>query len=95
MIEDVVQVVQLAAHPVAGVEWPGLAIGGVKIAAEAAKSARIGARALKGVYARIIKPFEFDPFSREEVRPKNGRYEFVIDEDLVRRSLRTILTIPA
>ena len=35
-----------------------------KIADEAAKSARIGARALKAVYGRVIKPFEFDPFSR-------------------------------
>ena len=34
-----------------------------KIAEEASKSSRIGARALKSVYGRIIKPFEFDPFS--------------------------------
>ncbi len=34
-----------------------------RIAEEAAKSSRIGARALKSIYGRIIKPFEFDPFS--------------------------------
>jgi ATP-dependent Clp protease ATP-binding subunit ClpX len=66
-----------------------------KIADEAAKSSRIGARALKGVYARIIKPFEFDPFSHEQVQPKGDGHELTIDEDLVRQGLRQEFTIPA
>jgi ATP-dependent Clp protease ATP-binding subunit ClpX len=70
--------------------------GALRLAAEAAKSPRIGARALKGVYALVIKPFEFDPFSHPEVQPQgDGRYTFTIDEDLVRRSLHKELTIPA
>jgi len=60
-----------------------------RIADEAAKSARIGARALKAVYGRIIKPFEFDPFTHEEVRKNGDRHRLVIDEAMVRRALRT------
>ena len=59
-----------------------------RIADEAAKSSRIGARALKAVYGRVIKPFEFDPFSHEEVHSDKGRHELVIDEPLVRKALR-------
>ena len=62
-----------------------------KIADEAAKSSRIGARALKSVYGRIIKPFEFDPFSREEVKPLNGGggpHRLVIDDKLVSEGLK-------
>ncbi|HEX9945313.1 MAG TPA: AAA family ATPase [Thermoanaerobaculia bacterium] len=62
-----------------------------KIAEEAAKSSRIGARALKSVYGKIIKPFEFDPFSREEVQPVNGGggpHRLVIDDKLVAEALK-------
>jgi ATP-dependent Clp protease ATP-binding subunit ClpX len=62
-----------------------------KIAEEAAKSSRIGARALKSVYGKIIKPFEFDPFSREEVRTANGDggpHRLVIDDKLVSEGLK-------
>ena len=62
-----------------------------KIADEAAKSSRIGARALKSVYGRIIKPFEFDPFSRDEVKPLNGNggpHRLVIDDKLVSEGLK-------
>ena len=59
-----------------------------RIADEAAKSSRIGARALKAVYGKIIKPFEFDPFSHAEVQRDGDRHRLVIDEDLVRKSLR-------
>jgi ATP-dependent Clp protease ATP-binding subunit ClpX len=62
-----------------------------KIAEEAAKSSRIGARALKSVYGKIIKPFEFDPFSREEVKPVNGAggpHRLVIDEKLTNEALK-------
>ncbi len=62
-----------------------------KIADEASKSSRIGARALKSVYGKIIKPFEFDPFSREEVKPLNGAggpHRLVIDDKLVNEVLK-------
>jgi ATP-dependent Clp protease ATP-binding subunit ClpX len=62
-----------------------------KIAEEASKSSRIGARALKSVYGKIIKPFEFDPFGREEVRPLNGAggpHRLVIDDKLVSEALK-------
>jgi ATP-dependent Clp protease ATP-binding subunit ClpX len=60
-----------------------------RIAEEAAKSSRIGARALKSVYGRIIKPFEYDPFSREEVQKNGGdTYKLVIDEKLVGEALK-------
>jgi ATP-dependent Clp protease ATP-binding subunit ClpX len=60
-----------------------------KIAEEAAKSSRIGARALKSVYGRIIKPFEFDPFSREEVQPNgDGKHHLTIDDKLVSEALK-------
>jgi len=59
----------------------------LRIADEASKFSRIGARALKAVYGRIIKPFEFDPFSREEVREAEGGHQLVIDEKVVDRAL--------
>jgi len=59
-----------------------------RISDEAAKRSRIGARALKDIYGRIIKPFEFDPFSRPEVQKEGKRHRLVIDENLVRSSLR-------
>jgi ATP-dependent Clp protease ATP-binding subunit ClpX len=60
-----------------------------KIAEEASKSSRIGARALKSVYGKIIKPFEFDPFSREEVQQNGGgRHRLVIDEPIVANALK-------
>jgi ATP-dependent Clp protease ATP-binding subunit ClpX len=59
------------------------------IAEEASKSSRIGARALKSVYGRIIKPFEFDPFSREEVQKNGGEmHKLLIDEKLVATALK-------
>jgi len=60
----------------------------LKIAAEAAKSSRIGARALKAVWGKIIKPFEFDPFSHEEVRAEGDGHRLVVDEALVTRALK-------
>lgn len=60
-----------------------------RIADEAAKSARIGARALKSVYSRVIKPFEFDPFSREEVVPDGTGHRLTIDEKVVAEALKS------
>ena len=59
-----------------------------KIAEEASRHSRIGARALKSVYGRIIKPFEFDPFSRQEVQANGGAHRLVIDEPLVTSAMR-------
>jgi ATP-dependent Clp protease ATP-binding subunit ClpX len=61
-----------------------------RIADEASRSPRIGARALKGVYGRIIKPFEFDPFSHSEVKEIAEGHSLVIDDNLVRRALRPL-----
>ena len=58
-----------------------------RIAREAAKSSRIGARALKTVYSRIIKPFEFDPFSRPEVTAQGDGRRLVIDKETVVKAL--------
>ena len=59
-----------------------------RIAMEAAKSSRIGARALKAVYGKIIKPFEFDPFSHPEVQENGEGHRLVIDEGMVRKAMR-------
>ena len=45
-----------------------------------AKSRRIGARALKTVYSRIIKPFEFDPLSQNRVSVDGDSHRLEIDE---------------
>ncbi len=58
-----------------------------RIAREAAQNRRIGARALKTVYSQIIKPFEFDPYSRSEVVKNGDGYKLEIDEELVRKGL--------
>jgi ATP-dependent Clp protease ATP-binding subunit ClpX len=59
-----------------------------KIAEEASRHSRIGARALKSIYGRIIKPFEFDPFAHEAVRQNGGGHRLVIDEALVADALQ-------
>jgi ATP-dependent Clp protease ATP-binding subunit ClpX len=60
-----------------------------KVADEAAKSSRIGARALKAVWGRIIKPFEFDPYSQPDVKPDGDRHRLVVDEAIVVRALKS------
>ena len=62
-----------------------------KIADEASKSRRIGARALKAVFSKIIKPFEFDPFSHPQVKKVDDGWRLVIDEPLVLSSLKPAL----
>jgi ATP-dependent Clp protease ATP-binding subunit ClpX len=59
-----------------------------KIADEAVKSSRIGARALKAVWGKIIKPYEFDPFGQPDVKKDGDRYSLVVDEPVVMRALR-------
>ncbi len=58
------------------------------VAAQAAEQSRVGARALKDVYGRIVKPFEFDPFETglvKQLGPSN--YELTITERIVRDAL--------
>jgi ATP-dependent Clp protease ATP-binding subunit ClpX len=61
------------------------------VADEAAAHKRIGARSLKGVWGKIIKPFEFDPFSRSELRREGDQARLVVDEGLVGDSLKSPL----
>ncbi len=62
-----------------------------KIADEASRSRRIGARALKAVFSKIIKPFEFDPFSQRQVIQEGDRSRLLIDEALVVDALKSPL----
>ena len=64
-----------------------------RIAREASKNRRIGARALKTIYSQIIKPFEFDPWSHPEVVQENGRHRLVIDRALVMNRLEEAATV--
>lgn len=59
-----------------------------KVALEAAKSTRIGARALKAVWGRVIKPFEFDPFDNDKIEKQEEGHRLVIDEDVVDDRIR-------
>ncbi len=59
-----------------------------KVAEEAALSRRIGARALKAVWGRIIKRFEFDPFSQPEVAREGERFRLVVDDRVVYQALK-------
>ena len=59
-----------------------------KIADEASKSSRIGARALKAVWGKIIKPYEFDPFGQTDVKQEGDRHRLVVDEAIVLRALK-------
>lgn len=65
-----------------------------KIAEEASRSSRIGARALKSVYGKIIKPFEFDPFSQPQVTQAEDnpeRHKLLIDDTLVDEALKPLI----
>lgn len=61
------------------------------IAQKAALQSRVGARALKDVYSRVIEPFEFDPF--EESRQEHmealdgGRHALTLSEELIHQRL--------
>ncbi len=59
-----------------------------KIAEEASRSSRIGARALKAVWGKIIKPFEFDPFSQPDVKAEGNGHKLLVDDALVVRALK-------
>ena len=59
-----------------------------KISEEAARHARIGARALKSVYGKMIKPFEYDPYGNSDVVREGDGYRLTINEEIVNRSLK-------
>ncbi|MDH3627753.1 MAG: AAA family ATPase [Acidobacteriota bacterium] len=61
------------------------------VAQTASEARRIGARSLKEVYGRIIKPFEYDPFGREEVVKNGDGYRLLLDEGVVTRALKSSL----
>ena len=60
-----------------------------RVAEAAARSRRIGARALKEVWGRIIKPFEFEPENRSEVQPQGDGRRLVVDETIVMEALKS------
>ena len=49
-----------------------------KIARHAALQPRVGARALKDVYSRVIKPFEFEPFQEGKLDKRENGEGFVL-----------------
>jgi ATP-dependent Clp protease ATP-binding subunit ClpX len=59
------------------------------IANRASLQPRVGARALKDVYGRIIKPFEFDPFLEGKIAKLDdeNRYVLNLTEEIVKESL--------
>lgn len=59
------------------------------LAFQAALQPRVGARALKDVYNRIIKPYEFDPFEMNEVTKlgDDNKYELTITERIIKNRL--------
>lgn len=59
------------------------------ISLEAAKHTRTGARALKDVYGRVIKQYEFDPFEHECVKKLGeDKYELTVTETIVKDALK-------
>ncbi len=60
-----------------------------RVAESAAEARRIGARALKEVWGRIIKPFEFDPENRPEVKAEGNGFRLVVDEAVVMDALKS------
>ena len=60
-----------------------------RVAESAAESRRIGARALKEVWGRIIKQFEFDPENRPEVKPEGDGSRLLIDDAIVLEALKS------
>jgi ATP-dependent Clp protease ATP-binding subunit ClpX len=59
------------------------------IAYHASLQSRIGARALKDVYGRVIKPFEFDPFQEGKLTKPEGenRQVLTLTEEIVNAGL--------
>ena len=58
------------------------------IAEEATKESRTGARALRSVFAEIINPFEFDPWSQGHLEETDGGWRLRIDAQNVRQAIQ-------
>ncbi len=54
-----------------------------RIAEEAMRNTRIGARALREIYTGLIAPLEFDPFTSGKLRDAGNGKILVVDQDLV------------
>lgn len=51
---------------------------------EAARHTRIGARALKDIYTKLINDYEYEPFSQDDVKKLDGgSYELTLTENMV------------
>jgi ATP-dependent Clp protease ATP-binding subunit ClpX len=59
------------------------------IAYRASLQPRVGARALKDIYSRVIKPFEFEPFQEGKTTKldEENRYTLTLTEEIVKESL--------
>ena len=60
-----------------------------RVAEAASEARRIGARALKEVWGRIIKPYEFDPEGLTEIVGDNGERRLVVDDEVVMDALKS------
>jgi ATP-dependent Clp protease ATP-binding subunit ClpX len=56
---------------------------------KAAANSRLGARALKEVFGRIIKQFEYDPWVNDDVTDEKGKNELLITIDMVQNAYAT------
>jgi ATP-dependent Clp protease ATP-binding subunit ClpX len=56
------------------------------IAWEAARQKRLGARALKEAWSRIIRPAEYDPTGQKLTTTADGKKVLMVDEGMVRRN---------
>jgi ATP-dependent Clp protease ATP-binding subunit ClpX len=59
------------------------------IAWEAAKQKRLGARALKEVWRRVIRQLEFNPLGSTQAASAADRRMLTIDEEMVRQSTQS------
>lgn len=58
------------------------------IATHSVQHTRIGARALREIFSRIITPFEFDPFNSDKLQvTDSSTYRLTIDREVVTNSL--------
>ena len=58
------------------------------IATHAAESTRIGARALREVFGKIITALEFDPFSSGKLVKDGNRYTLTITKEMAENTLK-------
>jgi ATP-dependent Clp protease ATP-binding subunit ClpX len=58
------------------------------IATNAAENTRIGARALREIFSKIITTLEFDPFSSDKVVKDGDRYTLTITKEMAEKALK-------